>query len=161
MIGKDTQSLTPTREAIGEGSEPSVPPGPDAENWAVVIRWATIRSSVAAPIVGSYSVGTKLQLVDHQRGWFQVLDPATSQRGWIYEKYYLQAIRSPDQVVADLQETINPKQKVVNARKSSPAVRRAKSLGRRPANKVRPVIASAPRYRYETVASILDRALRP
>jgi hypothetical protein len=52
-----------------------------------------------------------LQLIDYQHGWFQVLDPATSQRGWIYEKYYLQAIRGPGQVITALQEPANPKTK--------------------------------------------------
>jgi len=85
-----------------------------------------------------------------------VLDPTTSQRGWIYEKYYLQAIRGPGQGIAVLQE---PKLKLVKARNSTPHVRRAKNSA--PSKKTRPVIASAPRYRYETVASILDRALRP
>ena len=168
---EDMQSTTPPPGDVkkaplptGEGSERSVPPVPDAEkheaNWVVVIRWATVHSgpSVSASIVRFYSVGTELELMDHQHGWFQVLDPATAQRGWIYEKYYLQAIRGPGQGIAALEE--QPKQKVVNARNSTPHVRRAKSSGPRPAKKNHPVIASAPRYRYETVASILDRALR-
>jgi hypothetical protein len=149
--------------ATPEGSEPAVPLTPEEANWVVVIRWATAHSgpSVSAPTVRFYAVGTELQLIDYQQGWFQVLDPATAQRGWIYEKYYLQAIRGPGQMIADLQEPAKPKQKVVNARKSTPQVRRAKSLGAQPAKKSQPVIASTPRYRYETVASILDRALRP
>jgi SH3 domain-containing protein len=169
---EDSQSIAPPRGDMqgeplptGESSEPSATPVPDPEqheaNWVVVIRWATVHSrpSVSAPIVGSYSVGTELQLTDHQQGWFQVLDPATSQRGWIYERYYLQAIRDPGQMVAALQET--PKRNVVSALVSTPHVRRAKRLGTLPSKKTRPVIARAPRYRYETVASILDRALRP
>ena len=170
MTQEDTQSIAPPHGDIqkaplpttGESSEASEGPVPDAEkheaNWVVVIRWATVHSgpSVSAPTVRFYSVGTELQLIDHQQGWFQVLDPATSQRGWIYENYYLQAIRGPGQMVAALQKPTTP-QNVVNARKPTPHVRRAE----RPAKKVRPVIASAPRYRYETVASILDRALRP
>ena len=144
-----------------EGTETTAPSPPEEVNWVVVIRGATVHSgpSVSAPIVRFYSVGTELELIDHQHGWFQVLDPVTSQRGWIYEKYYLQAIRGPGQGIAVLQEP--PKQKLVNARNSTPHVRRAKNSGPRPSKKTRPVIASAPRYRYETVASILDRALRP
>jgi hypothetical protein len=170
MAGEDTQLLTPPRADIqgeplptGESSEPSVSPGTDAEkheaNWVVVIRWATVHSGplVSAPIVGSYSVGTELQLTDYRQGWFRVLDPATSQRGWIYEKYYLQAIRGPGQMVAALQKPTIPKQNVVNGRKPIPHIRRAA----RPGKKSQPIIASAHRYRYETVASILDRALRP
>jgi hypothetical protein len=92
--------------------------------------------------------------IGYEQGWFQVLDPVTSERGWIYEKYYLQAIRGPGQMIA-LQEPAKPQQK------PTPHVRRAKSLAPRPAKKIQPLIASAPRYRYETIASILDRALRP
>ena len=64
-------------------------------------------------------------------------------------------------MIAALQEPAKPQQKVVNARKPTPHLRRAKKIGPRPAKKIQPLIASAPRYRYETVASILDRALRP
>jgi hypothetical protein len=140
-----------------------VPLTPEEANWVVVIRWATVHSgpSVSAPTVRFYSVGTELQLIDHQYGWFEVLDPATSQRGWIYERYYLQAIRGPGQGVAALRAQANPQQKVVNATKSPSRVRPAKKLGPRPSKKSQPVIASAPRYRYETLASILDKALRP
>ena len=168
IVNQDTQSISEDNQGAplpppGENSEPSAPPVPESEeaNWVVVIRGATVHSgpSVSAPTVRFYSIGTELQLIDYQHGWFQVLDPVTSQRGWIYEKYYLQAIRGPGQMITALQQPAEPKQKVVNARKPTPHVRRAKKIGPRPANQ--PLIASAPHYRYETVASILDRALRP
>jgi hypothetical protein len=145
-----------------EGSEPLVPPAPEEANWVVVIRFATVHSepSVSAPTVRFYSVGTELQLIDHRYGWFEVLDSATSQRGWIYERYYLQAIRGRGQGGATLQALAKPEQKVVNAAKPTSRVRPVRTLGPRPFKKS-PVIASAPRSRYETVASILDRALRP
>ena len=171
MVGRDTQAITsgsgdkqqaplPTPGASLEPSESPVPEGQNEEvNWVVVIRGATVHSgpSVSAPIVRLYSVGTELQLTDYQHGWFQVLDPVTSQRGWIYEKYYLQAIRGPGQTVAALQEPVNPEQEVVKARKPTLHMNRAKKIGPRQARKIQ----GAPRYRYETVASILDKALRP
>ena len=172
-IGRDTQAITspggdkarlPTP---GESFEPSALPVPDDENeevnWVVVIRGARVHSgpSVSAPTVRFYSVGTELHLINYKYGWFQVLDPVTSQRGWIYAKYYLQAIRGPGQLIAALQEPAKPQQKMVNAGKPSPHVRRAKKIGPRPEKKVQPSVASAPRYRHETVVSILDRALRP
>src|SRR5262249_14223337 len=156
---KDSQSSPlPTAR---EDSEPAGPMTPEEANWVVVIHWATLHSAptVSAPIVGSYSVGTELQLIDHQQGWFRVLDPVTSQVGWIYEKYYLQAIRGPGQGAVALEKPT--KQTVVNAGNSTPRVRRAKSLGPRPNKKTRPIVAAAPRHRYETVASILDTPLRP
>ena len=175
MVGQDTQEITspggdkqPASLPIpSESFEPSVSPAPEGKNqegiWVVVIRGATVHSepSVSAPTARFYSIGTELQLIDYQHGWFQVLDPVTSQRGWIYEKYYLEAIRGPGQMVASLQEPAKPQQEVVNARKPTLHVRRAKNLGPRPTKRTQASIASVPRYRYETVASILDRALRP
>jgi hypothetical protein len=46
-----------------------------------------------------YQLGTELQLIGYEGGWFQVVDPGTSQRGWIYAKY-LEAIRGPHQTEA-------------------------------------------------------------
>jgi Bacterial SH3 domain len=154
-------ALPITGGSFGPSASP-VPKGENEEaNWVFVIRGATVHSgpSVSAPIVRLYSVGTELHLTEYQHGWFQVLDPVTSQRGWIYEKYYLQAIRGPGQMVAALQEPAKAQQ--LNNPKPTPHVRRAKKIGPRPAKKVQPSIASASRYRYQTVASILDRALRP
>ncbi len=147
----------------GEPSESPVPEGKNQEEqWVVVIRGATVHSSpsVSAPAVRFYSPGTELQLIDYQHGWFEVLDPATSQRGWVYEKYYLQAIRHPDQKIAVLQEPANLKQKVISGRTPTPHVRRVKSLKPRPTKRIQPTVTSAARYRYETVASIMDSALR-
>ena len=171
MTGEDTPSTSvqpgngqsAPLPSTSEGSETTAPSPPEETNWVVVIRWATVHSgpSVSAPTVRFYSVGTELHLIGYRNDWFQVLDPVASERGWIYAKYYLQAIRGPGQGIAALQALAKPQQKVVDAAKPTPHVRWANRLGPRPAKKTRPVIASAPRYRYETVASILDRALRP
>jgi hypothetical protein len=155
-----------------QSSDLSVPSAPEGENWLVVIRWATVHSRplVSAPTVRYYSVGTELQLIDYRQGWIQVLDPVTSERGWIYARYYLQAIAGPGEGTAAVQALAKPQQKVVNAAKPTPHVRRAKKAGPqlakrktgpRPAKKDQQLTASAPRHRYETMASILDRALRP
>jgi hypothetical protein len=114
MVNQDTESIAPPKEdnqsaplpTPGENSEAAAPLAPNEEaNWVVVIRAATEHSgpSVSAPTVRYYPVGTELHLIGYEQGWFQVLDPVTSQRGWIYEKYYLQAIRGPGQTIA-LQE---------------------------------------------------------
>ena len=156
-IGKRPEALPIT----GGSFEPTASSVNEEANWVFIIRGAIAHSgpSVSAPIVRLYSVGTELHLTDYRHGWFQVLDPVTSQRGWIYEKYYLQAIRGPGQMVAALQEPAKAQQ--LNNPKPTPHVRRAKKIGPRPAKKVQPSIASASRHRYQTVASILDRALRP
>ena len=107
MTGEDTPSTSlPPRDsqsapmpATSEGSETTPPSSPEEANWVVVIRWATVHSgpSVSASTVRFYSVGTELHLIGYWDGWFQVFDPVTSERGWIYAKYYLQAIRGPGQ----------------------------------------------------------------
>jgi len=171
MTGEDTPSTSlPPRDSqsaplptTSEGSETTPPSSPEEANWVVVIRWATVHSgpSVSAPTVRFCSVGTELHLIGYWDGWFQVFDPVTSERGWIYAKYYLQAIRGPGQGIVALQALAKPQQKVVNTTKSAPHVRRANKTGPRPVKENQPLVASAPRHRYETVASILERALRP
>ena len=100
------------------------------------------------------SVSTELQLTDYQHGWFQVLDPVASERGWIYEKYYFQAIRGPGQTVVALEGPVNnPQQEVVKARKPTLHMKCGKKIGPLQARKIQ----AAPRYRYETAASILDK----
>ncbi len=160
-IGKRPEALPIT----GGSFEPTASSVNEEANWVVVIRGATVHSgpSVSAPTVRLYSVGTELQLIDYQQGWFQVLDPVTAQRGWIYEKYYLEAIRGPGQQLA-VQDLPSPTRVALAAPKPKPVSRVKKP---RPQQKIanrprkRNGIASASRYRYETVASILDRALRP
>jgi hypothetical protein len=146
-----------------ESSELSVPSAPEGENWLVVIRWATVHSRplVSAPTVRYYSVGSELQLIDYRQGWIQVLDPVTSERGWIYARYYLQAIPGPGEGSAALQALAKPQQKTANATKPAPRVSRANKARPRPAKKDQQLTASAPRHRFETMTSILDRALRP
>jgi len=171
MTGEDTPSTSlPPRDSqsaplptTSEGSDTTPPSSPEEANWVVVIRWATVHSgpSVSAPTVRFCSVGTELHLIGYWDGWFQVFDPVTSERGWIYAKYYLQAIRGPGQGIVALQALAKPQQKVVNTTKSAPHVRRANKTGPRPVKENQPLVASAPRHRYETVASILERALRP
>jgi hypothetical protein len=53
--------------------------------------------SVSSHITHFYPLGTELKLIGYAQGWFQVSDPATLRQGWIYEKYYLQAIPGPGQ----------------------------------------------------------------
>ena len=43
--------------------------------------------SVSSPILTYYPLGTELRMTSRQNGWVQIIDPATSQQGWIYEIY--------------------------------------------------------------------------
>jgi hypothetical protein len=134
--------------------------------WVVVIRgaWAHNGPSVSSPLAGHFSPGKELHLIDSQQGWYQVFDPATAQRGWIFAKYYLEPIDRPGQKrVAVVQEPQAPihSAPVVSAAPSK-AVRRVLQQPRflappevqaeRAVSRVRPAS--------DGVASLLDRALR-
>jgi hypothetical protein len=158
----DAQSVTPPRadNRIGKPPTPLPSTGDTSEdeeaNWVVVIRGATVHSgpSVSAPTVRFYPVGTELRLIGYQQGWFQVSNPATSQRGWIYETYYLQSVRGPGQTIATASNS--PR---FEAPKPSPPVRRVKKPRPRQDERIQPRIANV-RIQNESVASLVERAFR-
>ena len=163
--GKRPASLPIT----GGSFEPSASPVSKGENeevnWVFVIRGATAHSgpSVSAPTVRFYSVGTELQLIDYQQGWFQVLDPVTSQRGWIYEKYYLEAIRGPGRQLA-VQGLPSPTRVALAAPKPKPVSRVKKPRPQQKIAKLRPqpserIRIASPLIRNE-FASLIERAFR-
>jgi len=175
VMRQDMQSATPPLEdgqtknlsahlpRTEETHEPSVPI-PEGKNeaiWVEVIRWATVHvgPSVSAPTVRFYPVGTELHLIDYQDGWFQVLDPATLQRGWIYEKYYLQAIGGPGQGRVVARNSPSPPRVALRVPKPRPPLRRVKRPAPQQHEKIQPRIASA-RVQNESVASLLERAFR-
>ena len=158
-IGKLPASL-PT----GGSFEPAspVPKGENEKaNWVFVIRGATVHSgpSVSAPTVRFYSVGTELQLIDYQQGWFQVLDPVTSQRGWIYEKYYLEAIRGPGQKLA-VQDLPSPTRVALAAPKPKPVSRVKKPRPQQKIAKSRPQPSKRIPRSHDEFASLIERAFR-
>jgi hypothetical protein len=172
MVRYDTETTLARAEEqraplppTGDRTEPSVAPVPEDEKeeaiWAVVVRWATVHSgpSVSAPTVRFYPVGTELQVVDYQGGWFQVLDAATSQRGWIYEKYYLQPIPGPGQMIAAVSDWSERTPAALEAPKPRQHVKRVKKSESQKRKKIPPRIASA-RTQRESVANIMDRAIR-
>src|SRR5262245_9573626 len=138
-------------------------PAKDPEGfWFVVSRaaWLHAGPSVSSPIVHSYRVGTELKVIGHEQGWFHVLDPTTSRTGWIYERYYLQAIPGPGQIQFAVHQEPTPV-KVALASPNPPLPRIQKT---RPSQSIAkpkretPVrIASA---RNESVADIMERAVR-
>ena len=75
----------------------------EPEEWAEVSLAAKVHDapSVSAPTVRLYGVGTKLRVIGRAPGWIKVVDPTTSQEGWIYEKY-LTPREGPDQKQAGL-----------------------------------------------------------
>jgi hypothetical protein len=63
----------------------------DGEQWAEVVLAARVHSaaSVSSPTVRHYRVGTRLKVIDRKSGWIKVIDPTTSDEGWIFEKYLM------------------------------------------------------------------------
>jgi hypothetical protein len=63
----------------------------DSEQWAEVVLAARAHSaaSVSSPTVRHYRVGTRLKVIDRKSGWIKVIDPTTSNEGWIFEKYLM------------------------------------------------------------------------
>ena len=109
----ETAKTSPPLSSSKETTEPSQlsgsEDGNEAAGWVEVSRAARVHTgpSISSPTVRFYPVGTELQLVGCEEGWFQVLDATTSERGWIYEKY-LEAIRSPSHAHAVPQEVQRP-----------------------------------------------------
>src|SRR6476660_3529403 len=100
---------SPLEPTVEEMFEPALPQASEAKDenkgeaadenamWVKVIRGATVHGgpAVSAPVVSYLAVGKELHLVDSQQEWFQVFDPATGQRGWVYAKYYVEPIDRP------------------------------------------------------------------
>jgi len=134
--------------------------------WVVVTRGAWMHSgpSVATPVVGHQSPGKEMHLLDSSQGWYQVFDPETGKRGWIYAKYYVEPIDRPGQkrvaAVQAPQAPINAAP-VVSAAPSK-AVRKVLQQPRFLAPpEVQPQRAvSRARPAGDGVASLLDRAFR-
>ena len=61
----------------------------EGARWVTTSLAAKLHSgpSVSTPILTYYPVGTELRTIARQNGWVQIVDPATSQQGWIYEPY--------------------------------------------------------------------------
>jgi hypothetical protein len=77
--------------------------------WAKVVLAAQTHSqaSVSSPTVRFYRPGTELQIVRREGAWFQVSDPVTQERGWIFEKY-LSSIDGPGPTQVATESTTEP-----------------------------------------------------
>ena len=61
--------------------------------WARVVLAAKVHgdASVSSPTLRFYPPGTALQVVSRQNGWVQITDPASGERGWVFEQYLVPA----------------------------------------------------------------------
>ena len=159
-IGREPASLPIT----GGSFEPSVPLEGKEAIWFVVSRTARLHAgpSVSSRITHLYPVGTELKLVGHEQGWFLVSDPATLRQGWIYERYYLQAIPGPGQTQLAVQDLPSPTRVALAAAKPTPLTRVKKPRPQQKITKSRPqpskrIRIARPRNEF---ASLIERAFR-
>jgi len=118
--------------------------------------------SVSAPIVGHHPIGKELHLVGSEQGWYEVFDPATAQRGWIYAKYYLERIDGPGRKRVVVQDAQAPIKASEASEPRRPARRRqARAMTAQQAwagnDQSRDL---ATRNAGENVASLLEKAIR-
>jgi hypothetical protein len=118
-----SEDKAPTIESDRAGQEPER---------AKVMLAAALHSegSVSSPTLRIYPPGTELQVVGRVDDWFEVSDPVTQERGWIFEKY-LASIDSPSLTQASMESaTTEPLQATPTLRKSKKHIRSAKSAVR-------------------------------
>jgi hypothetical protein len=175
-VEQATLKGSPLEPTVEEMFEPALPQASEAKDeneaadenamWVKVIRGATVHSgpSVSAPVVSYLAVGKELHLIDSQQDWFQVFDPATGQRGWVYAKYYVEPIDRPSGKRVAVQEPQAPVEAAPAPVATPPkAVRRVlqqPNFLAPPQVQVEKARPSRPWFREDSVASLLDRALR-
>ena len=157
-IGKPPASLPIT----GGSFEPSVPLEGKEAIWFVVSRAARLHAgpSVSSRITHFYPVGSELKLVGHRQGWFLVSDPATLRQGWIYEKYYLEAIRGPGQTQLAVQDLPSPTRVALAAPKPKHVSRVKKPRPQQKIAKSRPQPSKRIPRSHNEFASLIERAFR-
>jgi hypothetical protein len=79
--------------------------------WVKVVHGAKAHSaaSISSPITKFYPPGKELQMLGRESGWIELLDPATQERGYVFERY-LVAIDgpSPSQAVTQASTELAP-----------------------------------------------------
>jgi hypothetical protein len=167
-------------EAVYADALPALYEG-DYDNpiWAVVTRGARLHSDpdVSSPTTLFYAVGAKLNVIGYRQGWYQVVDPETSRRGFIYANYYLEALQAPSDTrvlakapvpppthtaLAETAPAQAPKLAVTRVSQFSPS---RLAPAETPVPSTRPSFSS-PRPSFtasppDGVASLLEKALRP
>ena len=97
------ERLTPQEAAIAPSSDPAKPPSDTADQalsnqtekdedraeWVQPSAYVNLRDgpSSSSRILDVIAKGAKLTVTERKRGWLQVTNPATSEKGWIYSGY--------------------------------------------------------------------------
>ena len=144
--------------------------------WAVVTRGARLHADadVSSPTTWFYGVGAKLHVVGYRGGWYQVVDPETSRRGFIYARHYLEALRGPDATPAVAKAPPPPQTALAEPSEAAKPVTPASTQ----ASRVNPLLLAPPETaapapaavrparpafaasRPGSVSSLLDQAIR-
>ena len=58
----------------------------DGADWIKALAFVNLRQrpTRSAPAISVVEKGAKLRVMGRKKGWLQVSNPATSERGWIY-----------------------------------------------------------------------------
>jgi hypothetical protein len=161
QLGKGPASLP----IAGGSFEPSVPLEGKEAIWFVVSRAARLHAgpSVSSRVTHFYPVGTELKLIGYEHGWFLISDPATLRQGWIYEKYYLDAIRGPGQTQLAVQDLPSPTRVAFATPKPKPSSGVKNPKPKQKIAKLRPPQAKiriANSRLHNEFASLVERAFR-
>ncbi len=83
-------AVAPTDDAQtapSEKSDPAAAEGPTA--WVQPSAYVNLRDapSSSSRVIGVIAKGAKIPVLERKRGWLQVTNPATSDKGWIYSGY--------------------------------------------------------------------------
>jgi hypothetical protein len=73
----------------GQTPEASAPADGQATNWVQPSVYVNLRDgpSSSSRVIGVIAKGTRMPVLDRKRGWVQVSNPETSEKGWIYSGY--------------------------------------------------------------------------
>ena len=79
-VGDELFDLTQEKLAQARKAQPET---------AGVVLAARVHSapSVSSPTVRFFAPGTELQVIGRENGWVELFDPATQERGWVFESY--------------------------------------------------------------------------
>ena len=158
-IGKRPASLPIT----GGSFEPSVPLEGKEAIWFVVSRAARLHAgpSVSSRITHFYPVGTELKLIAYRARLVSSFRSRRHRRqGWIYEKYYLEAIRGPGQTQLAVQDLPSPTRVALAAPKPKPVSRVKKPRPQQKIAKSRPQPSKRIPRSHNEFASLIERAFR-
>ena len=173
-------TAVPAPSAALPEADPRVPTPDDTAEahdpiWAVVVRGATLRASasVAWPTLDYVGVGTELNILSIDNGWYEVSNPGTGKRGWIFGAHYLDPVgkRAEPKVAAKPSEPAKKlapvKQVALSESPSDTAITPSGSSSGKyrpyllaPATESVPVAKRQAKRRGESVYDVMQRALR-